>query len=267
MISRLTFLGIIAFWLTMNFFLWRAEYGTHGGQTPVPVDLVWRRILTAPDASSLTVYHAGERTGFCEFSTSVEQEMAKLDADKPPPEGIVARAGYQIHFSGNLSFGDFTNRLKFDGRIQFSGRREWREINLKISAHGATVELHSIATNQAVRLVIISDGEVTERNFMLDDLRNPNALIRSFLGNTAGNWLDGFELPVLPEAQTVLSRGIQWQARRDRVKIGLEPIPVYRLETRVLDWPIVVYVSTLGEILRVQLPGDLMATIDEWSRP
>ena len=267
MTSRLTFPVIVVFWLTMNFFLWRAEYGPHGGQTPVPVDLVWRRILTAPDASSLTVYRNGERTGFCEFSTSVEQEMAKLDVDKPPPEGIVARAGYQIHFSGNLSLGDFTNRVKFDGRIQFSSRRDWREINLKITLHGATVELHSVATNQTVRLVITSDGEVMERNFSFADLQNPNTLLRSFLGNSAGGWLDGFELPVLPQTQAALAQGIQWQARRDRVKIGLEPLPAYRLETRILDWPVIVYVSTLGEILRVQLPGDLIATIDEWSRP
>ena len=56
-----------------------------------------------------------EQTGFCEFSTSVEQEMAKLDEDRPPPEGLVARAGYQIRLDGNISLGDFTNRVRFDG--------------------------------------------------------------------------------------------------------------------------------------------------------
>jgi len=45
-------------------------------------DLVWRKILTAPDASSMNIYEDGERSGFCEFSTSVEMEMAKLDEDK-----------------------------------------------------------------------------------------------------------------------------------------------------------------------------------------
>ena len=229
MIARLTILAVVAFWVTMNVLLWRAEYGPHGGQMSVPVDLVWRRILTAPDASSLSVYQYGERTGFCEFSTSVEQEMAKLDVDKPPPEGIVARAGYQIHFSGNLSLGDFTNRIKFDGRIQFSLRRQWRELNLKVSAHAATVEIHSVATNRTVRLVITSDGDVVERNFSFDDLQNPDKLFRTFTGNSAGGWLDGFELPVLPQAQAALSQEIHWQARRDRVKIGLEPVPALSL--------------------------------------
>ena len=85
MIPRITFLLIAAFWVAMNVLLWRAEYGSHGAGVRVPVDLVWRKILTAPDISSLTVFQEGQRTGFCEFSTSVEQEMAALDEDKPVP--------------------------------------------------------------------------------------------------------------------------------------------------------------------------------------
>ena len=58
--------------------------------------------------------------GYCEFSTGVGQQMAALDEDRPPPEGLVARAGYQIHLAGNVALGDFTNRLKFDGARPFS---------------------------------------------------------------------------------------------------------------------------------------------------
>ena len=118
MTPRLTFLGIIAFWLTMNALLWRAEFGARGGDTPVPAQLVWRKILTAPDASSLSVYQSGDRMGYCEISTGVGQQMATFDEDKPPPEGFVPHT-YQLHIAGNVSLGDFTNRLKFDGRVQF----------------------------------------------------------------------------------------------------------------------------------------------------
>ena len=41
----------------------------------------------ARHTSSMNIYQDGERSGFCEFSTSVEMEMANLDEDKPPPEG------------------------------------------------------------------------------------------------------------------------------------------------------------------------------------
>ena len=53
MIPRVTFLSIAAFWVAMNLLLWRSEYGSRGSGIPVPVDLVWRKNLTAPDTSSL----------------------------------------------------------------------------------------------------------------------------------------------------------------------------------------------------------------------
>ena len=60
---------------------------------------------------------------------------------------------------------------------------------------------------------------------------------------------------------------IEWDARRTRMKIGSESVPVYRLETSVLGHTVGVDVSTLGEILRVQLPGNFTAIIDELNKP
>jgi len=265
MLSRLTFFAIAIFWVTMNFLLWRAEFGSHADETPVPLELVWRKILTAPDASSLSVYQNGQRTGYCEFSTSVGQEMATMDADKPPPEGLVARAGYQVHLAGNVALGDFTNRLKFDGRIKFFSARQWRELNLKISSRNAVVEIHSVATNQMIHIKISdAGGEDLERDLTFSDLQNPNALLRAFAGNFADPLLGIIDFPEI--APDVAAQKIQLDARRIRVKIGTESVPVYRLETRVLDHPITADISTLGEILRVQLPGGIVARIDEWSR-
>ena len=266
MISRLLFFLIAVFWVAMNFLLWRAEYGSRGGGASVPAALVWRKILTAPDASSLSIYQDGERSGFCEFSTSVETEMAKLDEDKPPPEGVVARAGYQIRLNGNTSLGDFTNRLRFDGRLSFSSNSQWRELNLKLSSHTASVEIHSFATNQTVHLKITSDGSVIERDIAFADLEDPNALLREFAGNFGGGLFGALDLSVLPQGSAALAQNIHWEAHRNRLKVGNEPVSVYRLETRVLDHPIVIYASTLGEILRVELPGGLTATLDEWSK-
>ena len=83
-------------------------------------------------------------------------------------------------------------------------------------------------------------------------------------GDFAGGLLANLELPALPPAGTAASA---WTATRTRVRIGTEPVPVYQLETRLLDQPIIIEVSTLGEILSVQLPGNVSARIDEWSRP
>lgn len=264
MTPRLIFLAIATFWLTMNVLLWRAEYGSHAGQMPVPAQIVWHKIITAPDASSLSVYQNGDRMGYCEFSTSVGQEMATIEGNRPPPEGLVKRAGYQIHLAGNVALGDFTNRLKFDGRILFRSVRQWQELNLKISSRLVLVEIHSFASNQTVHVKISTDGSVLERDLAFADLSQPGTLISALTGNFADPLLGALDLP---EFSTVASApGLEWSASSTRVKLGTEAIPVYRLETSVLGHPIVVEVSTLGEILRVQLPGNINAQIDEWNR-
>ena len=250
----------------MNFLLWRTEYGSHGGEISVPADLVWRKILTAPDSSTLTVYQNGERTGFCEFSTSVEQEMAKLDEDRPPPEGIVARAGYKIRLVGNVSFGEFTNRMKFDGSVQFSSARAWRELNLRLSMHGVVVEIHSLATNQTVHLKITGNGSSIGREFTFADLQNPGTVLRAFGGNFGGGLFGGFEMPAVPPASALAQKSLHWDARRERLMLGREPVTAYRMETRALGNQIVIYISTLGEILRVEFPGNMVATLDEMNK-
>jgi hypothetical protein len=233
----------------------------------VPPALIWQKILTAPDISSLNVYQNGQRTGFCELSTRVEEEMATLDDGKPVPESVNLHAGYQLRFSGNVGLGDYTNRLTFYGQIEFSRRREWREFNLKVSSHFIVAEIHSLADEQTVHLKITAEGVDTERVFSFDDLQNPNKWLGAFSGNPGGAGIAGLDLPVLPPTSTRFAQDLHWEARRERLTIGREPVPVYRLATRVLDHPVVIYVSTLGEILRVSLPGDITAAFDQPGNP
>ncbi len=265
MVARLTFLAVVGFWLVMNFFLWRAEYGSRGNDIPVPFELVWKKILTAPDTSSLSVYENRERMGYLEFSTGVGQQMAALDEDKLPPEGLVKRAGHQIHLVGNVALGDFTNRFKFAARAVFSATRQWQEFNLKITSHTAVVELHSLATNQILHVSISGDSLNLERDLKFAELQNPDALVRAFAGNFAVALLGTMELPAFTPAAA--EQKISWDSRRTRVKIGHESVPVYRLETSALGRTVTVDVSTLGEILRVDLPGGISARVDEWSKP
>jgi hypothetical protein len=267
MIARVTFFLITAFWVAMNVWLWRVEYGSRGGEISVPADLVWRKILTAPDASALTIYRNGRRAGFCQFSTSVEQAMAELDEDKLPPEGLVARSGCQIHFDGNVSLGDLTNRVRFDGRLKFSSIRAWRELSLKVTARYGVVDIRSVAADQTVRFKITNDGVNFERVLSFADLQNPGALVRALGGDFGGGRAGELASPVVPPSPAAVAGGVNWEAHRDRLIIGHEPVTAYRLETRVLDQPMVIYASSLGEILRVELPGGVTAVLDEWNKP
>ena len=263
---RVTFFLIAAFWAVMNILLWRAEYGPRGGGVPVPADLVWRKILTAPDISSLSIFQNGRRTGFCEFSTSVEQEMAQVDEGQPPPEGYAARAGSQIRVSGNVFAGDFTNQFRFDARIEFSSNRNWRELALKCSSRLGAVKIHSIATNQNVSVDISNDDSSFSRVFSFTDLQKPDVLLRAFTGDFTNSPTPGFGLLGLTQTSW-LAGDIRWEATRDRLMMGREPVSAYRLQTRVLNLPVVIFASTLGDILRVELPAGVTASIEDWSRP
>ncbi|HEX7654218.1 MAG TPA: hypothetical protein VF607_11980 [Verrucomicrobiae bacterium] len=263
--ARITFLGIAVFWAVMNFFLWNREYGVRGGDTPVPFALVWRKILTAPDASSLSVYQNHERMGYAEFSTSIGQQMATLDEDKVPPEGLLKHAGYQVHLNGNVAMGDFTNRLKFDGRVMFSNVRDWQEFYLRVTSRQAVLDLHSVATNQTVHIKLVSDGFKLERDFTFTEMQNPNTLVHALTGNLGDLFLGTIDLPDF--SMPAGGQKVVWDARRTRVKVGREYLPVYRLESSVLGHPVTVDVSTIGEVLSVDLPGGITARIDDWNKP
>jgi len=73
-------------------------------------------------------------------------------------------------------------------------------------------------------------------------------------------------LPELPQT-SALVQSLRWQASRERLMVGREPVSVYRLETQILANKIIIYVSTLGEILRVDLPGNTTAVIEDWGKP
>jgi hypothetical protein len=269
MFTRLLLLALGAVCITMNVLVWRAEYSARANDFPVPEAVVWRKIMTAPEASSLNVYQSGKRTGFCEFSTSVEQEMAQMDENRPPPEGFIQHAGYQLRINGNASMGDFTNRVKFDGHLQFAPNRSWRGLDLHVFMHGVSVVIDSLATNQTVAISITSEGVTVQRTLTFAELQDPNRLLHSFaddVGGDFGGLLASLEFPALSAAGSNPAGGIHWEASRSRIFFGREPVPVYRLETRVLDHPVVIIASTLGEILRVEIPGDTVATLDEWTR-
>jgi hypothetical protein len=228
-IPRATFFLITAFWVVMNVLLWRAEYGPRAGGVPVPADLVWRKILTAPDISSLTIYQDGRKTGFCTFS------------------------------------GSFTDQSRFDARIGFSTNRDWRELTLKFSSSLATVKIHSIAASQTVFVEITNEDLSFSRVFTFADLQNPTVLLHALAGDFTNSPTPGFALPRLLQP-SLLAGGIRWEAARDRLMMGREPVSAYRLQTRVLNQAIVIYTSTLGDILRVELPAGITAAIDDGSR-
>src|SRR5882757_8085812 len=102
MFSRVTLILVTVFWLCMNFLLWRSEFGgrNHIG-TSVPVEVVWQKILTAPDVSQLQLSHHGKDVDMGRWTANIGQEVTghNIISDEVPPAAPVQKAtGFNVVF-------------------------------------------------------------------------------------------------------------------------------------------------------------------------
>jgi hypothetical protein len=155
---------VTLFWVIMNIALWRAEYGGHGPLgSAVPADLVWKKILTAPDSSSLSVFHHGTKIGFCHWQTSVGEELSRVKDADDPTEGMVKRvSGYKLQLEANLAL-DHASRLRFDSWLTMDSQRSWQELNCRLTLRPLSWELHSVAAEQTVTLKT-GEGQASTAN-------------------------------------------------------------------------------------------------------
>lgn len=261
MFSRIILILITLFWVTMNYLLWRSEYGGQKNVgSSVPVEVVWRKILTAPDDSDLGVIHHNRPIGSGRWSSNVGQSPGarKIVADELPPEGIVERpTGYRLNFYGNASVSDIPGRLSFNFELKLATNQAWQEISLTFKLHSSVWEIQSLAAEQTVHFKVKDESEKSERIFKFSDLQNPQALARQLDLPFPVEFLGALDLS--PKAQTNISvsPGLAWEARNDWITIGHTAVRAYRLQAALFDrFRIVVIVSQVGEILRVELPDD-----------
>jgi hypothetical protein len=266
MIPRILLVVLSAFWLTMNVLLWRAEYGTRAGLgSSVPVRVVWDKILTAPDSSSMTIFQRGKKIGFCHWITSVGEDLARLSSSDVPPEGMVRKiVNYRLELDGNVILGDLADRLRFDSHLSLSSEEKWDELDVRLSLRPSSWEVRSSEAEKTVRVTWQDETGKFNRLFKFSELENPQALLEEFGGPMAVGVLAGLGLPSLQDPKTVSALGLHWEARHESIKLGHSSVRVYRLQARLLDrFAIVVFISTAGEILRVELPDGIVLTNDQ----
>jgi hypothetical protein len=250
----------------MNVLLWRAEYGSQArlGST-VPAHVVWEKILTAPDSSSLTIFQRGKKIGFCHWITSVGEDLAKMSATETPPEGMVRKiVNYRLELDGNIVLGDVTERLRFDSHLNLGTDRTWQDFELRLNLKPSSWEVHSSEAEKAVRVHWQDDSGKFERVFKFSELENPQALLMEFGGPMLPGILSSLGLPSVQSTNMVQALGLHWEARNESVRLGHSSVRVYRLQTRLLDrFDFVLFISRVGEILRVELPDGITLTNDQ----
>ncbi len=261
MVSRTMLFLVTGFWLTMNILLWRAEFRpSQANATRIPASLVWQKILTAPDTSSLSLHLRGKTIGFCHWETGSVDQWAKVSEDTLPAQ--TKPRGYTLRIDGSAILPQWTNRLRFDVDLKLSARREWQEINLRASVRPSALELHANAAEETLRWRTDDDGEVQERSVKFSQLRNPASWIGDIAGPLAGMMVQSIGIP-MPQASTPHPVP-DWEAWDDTLMIRHCQARVYRLETRLLGrFPVTLLVSRIGEILRLELPGGLVLMNDQ----
>ncbi|MFM1767782.1 MAG: hypothetical protein RJA22_311 [Verrucomicrobiota bacterium] len=271
--ARLPFLLVTAFFVTMNVLLWRSEFGAGRRLgAPLPAETVWEKVLTSPDHSSLEIRHRGVKIGRATWSASINESFVGelLNTDDVPPEGMVkAVTGYRLDFDASFTLEDLT-RLKVDCHLNLSTNQAWQELGLKVALRPAVAfwEIRASAEAGTLRFLFDEGEGVQEKALRFADLRDPQALARS-LGSPmlpAALATLGLSLPANPAVTNRTATpspapglGLHWEARHDTLRVGRNPVRVYRVEARLFDrFKAAFVVSPVGEILRVELPNDIV---------
>lgn len=264
MLNRLAFAFILLFWLVMNVLLWRSEFkGQNELGSDLPVEVVWKRILTAPDDSALEISFQEKKIGYCRWRANIGEELAtgKAPSDESPPEGMIEKlSGYTIDVEGNLIWLESGARFRFEFHAGFTAAHRWKDFNIRISIRPRTLEIQGSAASDSLKLTM-TDGEAkTERRLRYSELEDPASLLREFGFPAAENLGGAWSSLVDPKDVTL---GLQWTARKDWLQIGNSKMRIYRLQARLLDrFQAVVIVSRVGEILRIELPGEVRLVND-----
>jgi hypothetical protein len=268
MFTRIALLLSAAFWLTMNYLLWRSEFGgpNHPG-SQVPVEVVWRKILTSPDNSSLDVLHDGKKVGYAQWAVSEWSEPAagrNIVAGPPASGQAGAASGYRLTLEGSVVPDTDVERIHLDLNVLLSADRSWQELNLRVNQRENALAIRARAAERIVHLRTERDGEKLERVLTFDELQNPRALADLFALPVPVEMFDIPGLPARAQGGVSPAPGPAWAASSERINLGHTSAHAYRLETRLLDrWQIVILVSPVGEILRVELPDGWVLATDE----
>jgi len=262
---RIYLLLVTAFFITMNVLLWRSEYGGHGHLgAPVPADLVWEKVLTAPDSSHLEVRHHGVKIGVAHWAASIGEAAAAgtVISDELPPEGMVKTlTGYSISFDGTVSLEDLS-RLRFDLNLKLDTNQNWRTMSLRFAVKPFSWEIQSSATERTLRFLAEGDEKI-DRTFTFADLRNPDKIARELGGPALPGTLAALGLPLPQTSPSSASPALNWEARNDRLVVRDNLIRVYRMEARLFERvKATLFVSPVGEILRLELPDEIVMIND-----
>jgi hypothetical protein len=265
--SRLLYVLVTAFFILMNVLLWRSEYGGRNELgSAVPAEAIWRKMLIAPDNSRLEIRHHGRKIGYGTWAPTVGEGTAsgKHMPEDDSPEGMIREpSGYSIDFSGNLSLENFA-RLRYSFDLRLATNHHWQEVSLHLGLRPNAWEVRALAADQTIRFTSDDEAGHNEQVFRIADLQDPERFFQQTGWPISPALLTALGLPTRPAGVTPSALGLKWEARSDWLKIATERMRVYRVQARLLErYSVVFFISLEGEILRVELPDEIVLVNDQ----
>jgi hypothetical protein len=251
--SRFFFVGVTIFWLGMNCLLWRSQTGGHNPfGSSLPADAVWDKILTAPDNSELAIYDHDVNTGLGHWTAGLADSpliSSRILAAEYHPAGPEQKlTGYSLNFEGTLLYKN-TNHVRFQISFALDTNKVWQDFRFRATMRPRSWDVHAMAPSQKISLKITEGETAWDKTWTFAELRDPQALF----GEVGG----AFALGVLGLDQSlpgIAKQGIEWEAHEDRMTLGNTTVRAYRLDAFILGQRVEIFVSRVGEILRVDLP-------------
>ena len=225
-------------------------------------------MLSAPDASALTVFHHGQKIGFCQWSTSVGEELSKLHGEGEPPEGMVRRiTGYRAHLEGNFALHHIpSQRVRVDGNLNLDPNLRWNNSDIRFIFRPTVISLKTFAADQAFDLRVESGDDVFNRRIQWADLQNPQALMETLNVAEVTALSRNLGQRGQPGTNGPSLGNLTWEAYEDAIRIGRSPVRAFRLQTTWLEkYKAIVFVSRVGEVLRIELPDEILLVHDQLS--
>ena len=257
---RLFIAFVIGFFITMNVLLFRSEFGSGRRGSPVPVATVWEKILNCPDSPFLEIRYKNTKVGRAHWSASiVEGPVGDVEESGEMPEGMVkAVTGYTLEFDGSFNL-DESMRLRFNSILRMDTNQSWQQLSLNLTLKPESWRLIATATNETLRFISEGDEGAKEQAFTFAELRNPEKMARALGGPLLPVALGAMGLSLNQAGTNKMATNLRWHARQSSLAVGRNSLRVYRLEARLLERArLVIFISPAGEILRMELPGEVV---------
>jgi len=258
--SRIFFSAIAGFWVVMNFLLWRSQSARSQLGSAIPVQVVWDKILTAPDPSTLDVYDHDKNVGVCHWTATVGNATHAMNqslSEDYEPDGLILQpSGYELNFDGNTAiFG--TNHVGFKMHLLLSTNQTWQDFRFSGKMRPTAWDIHAIETSQKIMIKVNDDGSIWQKTLKFSDFEHPETLLGEIGGADTLGWAGVASLPLGKLSLTQAVTGIKWEAHEDWMQFGHSRVRVYRLETEIFGQRLYVFASRVGEILWVEAPNKL----------